>query len=79
MALGRSIMAKGFNKVILMGNLTRDVETRAASGQSVSNFSLAVTRNLEGPNGQTQDQTSFINCVAWGKLAKSSVQYVRKS
>ena len=39
-------MAKGFNKVILMGNLTRDVELRTTtSGQSVANFSLAVSRS----------------------------------
>ena len=38
-------MAKGFNKVILMGNLTRDVELRTTtSGQSVANFSLAVSK-----------------------------------
>ena len=61
-------MAKGFNKVILMGNLTRDVELRTTtSGQSVANFSLAVSRSWRNQDGQQQDQTSFINCVAWGK------------
>ena len=58
-------MAKGFNKVILMGNLTRDVEMRTTTGgQNVANFSLAVTRSWKGQDGQMQDQTSFINCVA---------------
>ncbi|MGE5298762.1 MAG: single-stranded DNA-binding protein [Acidobacteriota bacterium] len=72
-------MAKGFNKVILMGNLTRDVETRTTpSGQTVSNFSLAVTRSWKGQDGQTQDQTSFINCVAWGKVGEIIAQYVQK-
>ena len=72
-------MAKGFNKVILMGNLTRDVETRTTpSGQTVSNFSLAVTRSWKGQDGQTQDQTSFINCVAWGKPGEIIAQYVGK-
>ena len=72
-------MAKGFNKVILMGNLTRDVETRTTpSGQTVSNFSLAVTRSWKGQDGQTQDQTSFINCVAWGKIGEIIAQYVQK-
>lgn len=72
-------MAKGFNKVILMGNLTRDVETRTtSSGQTVSNFSLAVTRSWKGQDGQTQDQTSFINCVAWGKVGEIIAQYVQK-
>ena len=72
-------MAKGFNKVILMGNLTRDVEMRTTqSGQNVANFSLAVTRSWRDQNGQQQDQTSFINCVAWGKLGEIIAQYVQK-
>ncbi len=72
-------MAKGFNKVILMGNLTRDVEIRTTpSGQQVANFSLAVTRSWKGQDGQTQDQTSFINCVAWGKPGEIIAQYVQK-
>ena len=66
-------MAKGFNKVILMGNLTRDVEMRSTpNGQSVANFSLAVTRSWRDQSGQQQDQTSFINCVAWGKLGEAA-------
>jgi len=72
-------MAKGFNKVILMGNLTRDVEMRTTTGgQNVANFSLAVTRSWKGQDGQMQDQTSFINCVAWGKLGEIIAQYVQK-
>ncbi len=72
-------MAKGFNKVILMGNLTRDVETRTTpSGQTVSNFSLAVSRSWKGQDGQQQEQTSFINCVAWGKVGEIIAQYVKK-
>ena len=72
-------MAKGFNKVTLMGNLTRDVETRTTpSGQTVSNFSLAVSRSWKGQDGQTQEQTSFINCVAWGKAGEIIAQYVKK-
>ena len=72
-------MEKGFNKLILMGNLTRDVEVRTtASGQSVANFSLAVNRSWRGQDGQQQDQTSFINCVAWGKVGDIIAQYVHK-
>ena len=72
-------MAKGFNKVILMGNLTRDVEVRTTpSGQSVANFSLAVSRSWKGQDGQQQEQTSFINCVAWGKAGEIIAQYVKK-
>ena len=72
-------MAKGFNKVILMGNLTRDVEMRTTTGgQNVANFRLAVTRSWKGQDGQMQDQTSFINCVAWGKPGEIIAQYVQK-
>lgn len=72
-------MAKGFNKVILMGNLTRDVEIRTTtSGQTVANFSLAVSRSWKDQNGQTQEQTSFINCVAWGKVGDIIAQYTSK-
>ena len=72
-------MAKGFNKVTLMGNLTRDVEMRTTpSGQSVANFSLAVSRSWKGQDGQTQEQTSFINCVAWGKAGEIIAQYMQK-
>jgi len=72
-------MAKGFNKVILMGNLTRDPETRTTpSGQSVTNFSLAVNRSWKGSDGQTQESVSYIDCVAWGKPGEIIAQYLSK-
>lgn len=72
-------MAKGFSKVILMGNLTRDVEVRTTpNGQTVGSFSLAVTRSWRGQDGQQQEQTSFINCVAWGKPGEIIAQYTSK-
>ena len=72
-------MAKGFNKVILMGNLTRDPENRTTSGgQNVTNFSLAVNRSWKSADGTQQEQVSFINCVAWGKTGEIISQYVSK-
>ncbi len=72
-------MAKGFNKVILMGNLTRDPETRTTpSGQSVTSFSLAVNRTWKGADGQQQESVSFIDCVAWGKPGEIIAQYLSK-
>ena len=72
-------MAKGFNKVILMGNLTRDPETRTTSGgQSVTNFSLAVSRSWKSADGTKQDQVSYINCVAWAKAGEVIAQYLSK-
>ncbi|TAH35732.1 single-stranded DNA-binding protein [Candidatus Saccharibacteria bacterium] len=72
-------MAKGFNKVILMGNLTRDPETRTTpNGQSVTNFSLAVNRTWKGQDGQTNEDVSYIDCVAWGKPGEIIAQYLGK-
>lgn len=72
-------MAKGFNKVILMGNLTRDPETRQTpTGQSVTNFSLAISRTWKGQDGSNQEAVSFIDCVAWGKTGEIISQYVQK-
>ncbi len=72
-------MAKGFNKVVLMGNLTRDPETRTTpNGQSVTNFSLAVNRTWRDANGQNQEAVSYIDCVAWGKAGEIIAQYMQK-
>lgn len=72
-------MAKGFNKVVLMGNLTRDPETRQTpSGQSVTNFSLAISRTWKGQDGSNQEAVSFIDCVAWGKTGEVIAQYIQK-
>lgn len=72
-------MAKGFNKVILMGNLTRDPEVRTTpSGQSVTNFSLAVNRTWRAADGTNQESVSYIDCVAWGKTGEIIAQYMQK-
>lgn len=72
-------MAKGFNKVTLMGNLTRDPETRQTpSGQSVTNFTLAISRTWKGQDGSQQEAVSFIDCVCWGKAGEIIAQYVQK-
>lgn len=71
-------MAKGFNKVILMGNLTRDPETRTTpNGQSVTSFSLAVNRTWV-QDGEKRESVSYIDCVAWGKPGEIIAQYVSK-
>lgn len=72
-------MAKGFNKVILMGNLTRDPEVRTTpSGQSVTNFSLAVNRTWRSQDGTQQESVSYIDCVVWGKPGEIIAQYMQK-
>lgn len=65
------------NKVILIGNLTRDPElTETTSGIKVCRFSLAVTRNYTGSDGERK--TDFFNCVAWRGLGETVAKYSRK-
>ncbi len=72
-------MARSFNQVILMGNLTRDPEVRQIpSGQSVCSFSLALNRSFKAASGEWQEATDFIDVVAWGPLGERVAQYVTK-
>ena len=67
------------NKVILVGRLGRDPESRfTASGQAVCNFSLATDRSYKDRNGQTQKQTEWHKIVVWGKLAEICQKYLKK-
>lgn len=72
-------MARSVNQVILMGNLTRDPETRQTpSGQSVTSFSLALNRSYKDQSGEWQEATDYIDIVAWGPLGERVAQYVTK-
>ncbi|HVN32463.1 MAG TPA: single-stranded DNA-binding protein [Thermoanaerobaculaceae bacterium] len=67
------------NKVILVGNIGRDVELRhAPSGLAVAKFSLATNEVRKDRNGQRQEQTEWHNIVAFGKLAEFCAQYLSK-
>jgi len=72
-------MAKGFNKVLLLGNLTRDPELRTtSSGRSVCSFSLAVNRTWRDADGNTQEAVTFVDCTAWAKAGEIIHQYTQK-
>jgi len=72
-------MARSFNQVILMGNLTRDPELRSTpNGQSVCSFSLALNRSYKGADGNWQEVTDYVDCVAWGPLGERVSQYLQK-
>ncbi len=72
-------MARSFNQVILMGNLTRDPELRQTpNGQSVCSFSLALNRSYKGSDGEWQEATDYVDVVAWGPLGERVAQYVTK-
>jgi single-strand DNA-binding protein len=72
-------MARSFNQVILMGNLTRDPELRQTpNGSNVCSFSLALNRSYKGSDGNWQEATDFIDVVAWGPLGERVAQYLTK-
>jgi single-strand DNA-binding protein len=72
-------MARSFNQVVLMGNLTRDPELRTTpTGQSVCSFSLALNRSYKSASGDWTEATDFIDIVAWGTLGERVAQYLTK-
>ncbi len=67
------------NKVMLIGNLTRDPELRyIPSGTAVATFTLAVNRVYKTPTGEKKEQASFIRIVVWGRMAEVCGEYLSK-
>ena len=67
------------NKVILVGRVGRDPETRYTSaGQAVCNFSLATDETFKDRAGERQRRTEWHRIVLWGKLAEIAQQYLKK-
>ncbi|MFP4514666.1 MAG: single-stranded DNA-binding protein [Parcubacteria group bacterium] len=67
------------NKAMIIGNVTRDPETRStASGQPVTSFSIATNLTWTDQSGQKQQKAEFHNIVAWRKLAEICGQYLKK-
>jgi single-strand DNA-binding protein len=67
------------NKVMLIGNLTREPESKSTtSGQTVTTFSVATNRAWTDKDGQKQQKAEFHNIVAWGKLGDICAQYLKK-
>lgn len=68
-----------FNKVILLGNLTADPETRTTpNGRNITNFTVAVNRSYRGSDGERKDDVSYINCNAWGVMGENIAKYFNK-
>ena len=68
-----------FNKVILMGNLTRDVELRyIPSGTAVTEIGLAVNDRRKDAKGQWVDETTFVDITLWGRTAEICNEYLSK-
>lgn len=70
---------KSLNQVNLIGNLGQDIEVRrTTSGKSVANFSVALGKSWTDDQGQKQEKTTWINCVAWEGLADLAGKYLGK-
>jgi len=67
------------NKVILVGRLGRDPETRFTSGgQAVCNFTMATDETFKDRNGERQKRTEWHRITIWGKLAEIAQKYLKK-
>lgn len=72
-------MARGFNKVILMGNLARDPEMRyTADRRACAKFAVAVNNTWKDKSGEKQESVDFINIVVFGPMAESCEKYLSK-
>lgn len=72
-------MAASFNRVILVGNLTRDPELRyTPSGTAVSDIGLAVNDRRKNQAGEWVDETTFVDITLWGRTAEIASEYLTK-
>jgi single-strand DNA-binding protein len=72
-------MARSLNKVMLIGNLTRDPEMRyTPQGTAVCTFGVATNRNWTTESGEKKEDAEFHNVVAWNKLAEICAQLLKK-
>lgn len=72
-------MAANLNKVLLIGNLTRDPELRyIPSGTAVSTFTVAMNRAYATQSGEKKEEVTFIRVVVWGRRAEACGEYLSK-
>ena len=68
-----------FNRVMLMGNLTRNPELKyTPSGSAVADLGLAVNESFKNKAGETIEQTCFVDVVVWGRQAETATEYLQK-
>jgi single-strand DNA-binding protein len=68
-----------YNKVLLMGNLTRDVELKyTPSNMAVANIGIAVNRKYKGNDGEMKEETTFVDCEAWAQTAENLSKWFSK-
>lgn len=67
------------NKVILIGNLTREPEVRfTPKGTAVCDLSIAINRKWRDDSGNTQEEVTYVEIAVWGKTAENCGQYLKK-
>jgi len=67
------------NKVLLMGNLTRDPEVRyTPKGTAVTELGIAVNRIYTGENGEKREEVTFVDVTVWGRTAENVGEYLKK-
>jgi single-strand DNA-binding protein len=67
------------NKVMLIGNLTRDPEIKyTPKGNAVADIGLAINRNYTLDSGEKREETTFVDVTLWGRLAELAGQYLKK-
>lgn len=72
-------MSLNVNTVLLAGHLTRDPELRPLGGDKVVvNFSLAINRRYKSAEGEIKEESTFVDCEAWGRTAELIGQYLAK-
>lgn len=71
-------MSFNHNHVSLAGNLTRDPELREAGSSQVAKFAIAINRRWRDREGQQQEETTYVDCEAWGRTAEIVGQYLSK-
>jgi single-strand DNA-binding protein len=73
-------MARGLNKVLIIGYLGRDPEMRyTPSGRPVTSFSVATSRSWTSAEGERREETEWFNVVAWGNLAEICKAHLSKN
>ncbi len=67
-----------YNRVVVLGNLTRDPQKRDVAGQAVADLGLALSETFKNKAGEAVEKPCFVDVVAWGRQAELCAQYLQK-
>ena len=66
------------NIVVIAGHITRDVEVKQTANSTLCKFCVAINRKYKGKDGESQEETTFVDVVVWGKQADNCSEYLSK-